>query len=331
MARRDLIRHILQNKEAFASANGALSTWTPAHSTGRSPKDTFMVKRPESAATIDWDSPNCIPMTPEGFDRLWADALDVLSKKRAIFFTDRALGADPAYALAVRTVSDHALTMLFTDNMFRPLPPGIEKGVFADRSFKLIVLPYDKPVTSRYAGVLRKLPDGGTSDICIAMDFDRRLGLVYGSAYLGSVKKLMFTVMNHLLPEKGILPLHCSANEGKGGDCALLLGLSGTGKTTLSADPGRALLGDDEHGWGENGVANFENGCYAKLINLRQEKEPEIWDATFHKADPVEHGAVVENCMMYTNGAFDVDDKRLTENSRVSYPLSRSSRARRWA
>jgi phosphoenolpyruvate carboxykinase (ATP) len=132
----------------------------------------------------------------------------------------------------------------------------------------------------------------------------------------------MFTVMNYVLPGEGILPLHCSANEGPGGDIALLLGLSGTGKTTLSADPSRALLGDDEHGWSDNGVANFENGCYAKLINLRAAKEPEIWNAVLHEAPYREHGAIVENAMMYPWGAIDLDDDRFTPNSRASYPLS---------
>ncbi len=138
----------------------------------------------------------------------------------------------------------------------------------------------------------------------------------------GSVKKLMFTVMNYVLPAEGILPLHCSSNEGPDGDIALLLGLSGTGKTTLSADPRRALLGDDEHGWNEEGIANFENGCYAKLINLRAEKEPEIWDAILHQASGLDHGAIVENAMMYPDGRFDLDDERLTPNSRGSYPLA---------
>jgi phosphoenolpyruvate carboxykinase (ATP) len=157
--------------------------------------------------------------------------------------------------------------------------------------------------------------------MAVAMDFDRHLGVVFGSAYAGSVKKLMFTVMNYVLPGEGILPLHCSANEGPDGDTALLLGLSGTGKTSLSADPRRALLGDDEHGWSDNGIANFENGCYAKLINLRMQKEPEIWNAVFHESPYLEHGAVVENCMMYPWGVFDVDDERYTPNSRASFPL----------
>ena len=146
--------------------------------------------------------------------------------------------------------------------------------------------------------------------------------MVYGSAYCGSVKKLMFTAMNYLLPPEGILPLHCSANEGPDGDMALLLGLSGTGKTTLSADPKRALLGDDEHGWGNSGIANFEYGCYAKLINLDPEKEPEIYKAVMHKEDYRRHGAIVENAMIYPDGTFDLCDDRFTPNSRASYPLS---------
>jgi len=155
----------------------------------------------------------------------------------------------------------------------------------------------------------------------VVMDFDHNLGIVYGSSYMGSMKKLIFTVMDYILPPRGILPLHCSANEGSQGDCALLLGLSGTGKTTLSADPQRALLGDDEHGWSDNGVANFEYGCYAKLINLNPLKEPEIFRATFHPDHYLRHGALVENLMVYPDGSFNLDDARFTENSRSSFPL----------
>ncbi len=317
-----MIAHSVKNKEALVSANGALATWTPPESTGRSPKDTYIVEHPETRDTVDWDSPYCIGMSPETFDMLWQDALEVVSEKPRVYITDRALGADPSYSLPVRTITDRALTALFTDNMFRPVPQGIEKSVFADKPFVLIALPYDKVKAEKYAGRLRQMPDGSTSNMVVAMDFDRRMGLVYGSAYGGSVKKLMFTVMNYLLPGAGILPLHCSANEGKNGDTAMLLGLSGTGKTTLSADPERALLGDDEHGWGDDGIANFENGCYAKLINLRKDKEPEIWNAVFHRAPYLEHGAIVENAMMYPDGSFDLDDDRLTPNSRASYPLS---------
>jgi phosphoenolpyruvate carboxykinase (ATP) len=320
--RKEMIRIAIETREAIPAACGALTTWTPPESTGRSPKDTYMVKRDESAHTIDWDSPNCIPMDPKTFDMLWEDALKVLGKKDTVMYTDRVIGADSNYALPIRTVTDKALAVLFTDNMFRSVPKDVSKSIYSDRGFVLLVLPYDKIDTARYKGRLRDLPGGKTSNMAITADFDRRLGIVYGSAYGGSVKKMMFTVMNYLLPGDGILPIHCSANEGENGDCALLLGLSGTGKTSLSADPGRALLGDDEHGWSDNGVANFENGCYAKLINLRPDKEPEIFNATFHDDDPLEHGAIVENCMMYPDGGFDVDDERLTPNSRGSYPLS---------
>jgi len=322
LPRHDLISRALENKEAIASACGALATWTPSHSTGRSPKDTYLVRREESESDIDWDSPNCIPMSPDTFDMLWHDALELLDWKEVLYVTDRVAGADPAYALPIRTVTDRALHALFTDNMFRPVPDEIDRSVFADRGFTLLVLPYDKLDATRYEGRLRKLVDGCNSDMAIATDFDRRLGIVFGSAYCGSVKKLIFTAMNYYLPDIGVLPLHCAANEGRDGSTALLLGLSGTGKTSLSADPRRRLLGDDEHGWSEDGIANFEGGCYAKLINLRVEKEAEIFKAVFHDADPTEHGAIVENCMMYPDGRFDVDDERLTPNSRGSYPLS---------
>lgn len=153
------------------------------------------------------------------------------------------------------------------------------------------------------------------------MDLGRKLGIVIGSAYCGSMKKMLFTAMNYFLPLNGILSLHCSANEGDNNDSALLLGLSGTGKTTLSADPSRALFGDDEHGWDDLGIANYENGCYAKFININPEKEPERFNAVMNKDDYKNHGAIVENAMMFRNGEFDWDDARLTENSRASYPL----------
>jgi phosphoenolpyruvate carboxykinase (ATP) len=321
LPRKELIRQSVERKEALVSANGALATWTPVESTGRSPRDTYIVQRPESQEKIDWDSPNNIPMSPETFDMAFKDALHLLPGKEILYVTDRILSADPSYALPIKVVSDQALTALFTDNMFRPVIPEAANSIFANRGFTLVAMPYDKLERERYKGRLRRLLDGQTSNMAVAMDFDRRLGIVYGSAYGGSVKKLMFTVMNYMLPGESILPLHCSANEGPKGDIALLLGLSGTGKTTLSADPRRALLGDDEHGWSDNGIANFEAGCYAKLINLRADKEPEIWNAVFHQALYLEHGAIVENTMMYPDGRFDVDDERFTPNSRASYPL----------
>ena len=321
-SRREMIAQVIARKEAIVAANGCLATWTPPESTGRSPQDTYTVRHQESEASIDWDSPNNIPMEPETFDMLVEDALNTLARKPTLYVTDRVLVAETKYAMPVKVVTDRALTALFSDNMFRPVPADVERSVLAKRGFTLLACPYDKLEPKKYEGRLRKLRDGRTSNMAVAMDFDRRIGVVYGSAYCGSVKKMMFSVMNYVLPGVGVLPLHCSANEGSEGDIALLLGLSGTGKTTLSADPRRALLGDDEHAWSDNGVSNFEYGCYAKLINLRKDKEPEIWNAVLHEAHYLDHGAIVENAMIYPNGHFDLDDARLTPNSRASYPLS---------
>ncbi len=321
ISREEMIRESVENGETIVSESGALATWTPPESSGRSPKDTVLVKRSESEGNIDWDSPNNLPITEETFDKAMADAIAMLEKKERIYVTDRVVGADSSYALPVLTITDWATTVLFTDNMFRSVPEDIEKSVFYDRPFTIVVIPYEKLDSEKYEGHLRKLPDGSTSDMIVAMDMDRRLGVVVGSAYGGSVKKLIFTVMNYLLPLEGILPIHCSANEGPEGDCALLLGLSGTGKTSLSADPSRALLGDDEHGWSDNGIANFENGCYAKFININPAKETEIYNAVMHKDDYLKHGAIVENAMVYPKGHFDFDDDRFTPNSRASYPL----------
>ena len=323
LPRGDLIREAIGHREAMVTADGALATWTPTESTGRSPKDTVFVRRPESEAEIDWDSPNSNAVTPDTFDRVLEDCLATFSGKDRIYVSNRVVGADPRYALPIRLVTDRALTALFADNMFRPVPSDIGRSIFARRPFTLVALPYDKLRPERYEGRLRVDPRlKGTSTMVVGMDMDRRIGVVYGSAYCGSVKKLIFTVMNYYLPAEGILPLHCSANEGHAGEVSLLLGLSGTGKTTLSADPRRALLGDDEHGWSDHGIANFEYGCYAKLIHLDPRKEPEITHAIRHRADPSDHGAIIENAMVYPDGSFDLDDERYTPNSRGSYPLS---------
>ncbi|MFW6190205.1 MAG: phosphoenolpyruvate carboxykinase (ATP), partial [Candidatus Bipolaricaulota bacterium] len=296
-------------------------TWTPPESTGRSPEDTVIVGREEVKDSIDWSSPNNIPLEPEVFDIVYRDCLERLHRKETLYLTDRVIGADSSYALPTRTVTDRALTALFTLNMFRPRPDDLDKSVFGDRRFDLVVLPDDKLERDRYEGKLREKPDGRTSRMIVATDFENLLGIIVGSAYLGTVKKLMFTAMNYLLPEEEVLPLHASASVGEEGDPALLLGLSGTGKTTLSADPNRALLGDDEHGWGKSGIANFENGCYAKLIGLDRQEEPEIWDAVNHEDEYRNHGAIVENALMYPSGKFDFQDDRLTRNSRGSFPL----------
>lgn len=322
ISREDMIRQSVENGEAFISKNGALASWTPCESTGRSPKDTYIVKSAAIEKEIDWDSPNNIPLAPDTFDMVVEDALKVLDNKEKLYVSNRVVGADSRYALPVKTITCKSAALLFADNMFRPVPEDIKKSVFFDREFTLIALPHDKLDKSRYNGRVRKMDDGSASDLIVAIDVERRIGVVYGSAYFGSMKKLMFTVMNYMLPGEGILPLHASANEGKNEDLALFLGLSGTGKTTLSADPNRALLGDDEHGWSDHGIANFENGCYAKLIDLNPEKEPEIYNAIMHEDDYLKHGALVENAMMYPDGTFDLYDRRLTENSRGSYPLS---------
>jgi len=312
-SRKSLIADSVNREEAKVSACGALATFTPPESTGRSPKDTYIVKNPESESTIDWSSSYCNPMQPKVFDQLLQDALTTLSKKETLYVTDRSLGADSSYALKLKTITDKAITALFTDNMFRKVPKDISKSCFR-KEFTLLALPYDKLDKKKYPKL--------RTNMSVAMDFDKMLGIVYGSAYCGSVKKLMFTVMNYLLPVKGILPLHSSANEGSDGSSALFLGLSGTGKTSLSADYNRKLLGDDEHGWSGKGIANFENGCYAKLICLRQDKEPEIWNAVLHKDDFLNHGAIVENAKLKTDNTFDLDDATITQNSRASYPLS---------
>ena len=322
LERKTLIQHCVDNREVFITDNGALALWTRPESTGRSPKDTYIINHESVSGNIDWNSPNNIPLEPDTFDMVLEDALALAEKKKALYVTDRVIGADSDYALPVRTISDTAVTALFTDNMFRPVPDDMERSRLANRPFTLVVLANDKLDPNRYKNRLRKLPGGETSNMVVVMDFARDLGVIVGSAYLGSVKKLMFTVMNYMLPGIDVLPLHASANEGKKGDIALFLGLSGTGKTTLSADPERSLLGDDEHGWSDTGISNFENGCYAKLINLSAVKEPEIHNAVLHHDDYLDHGAILENVMMYADGSVDLFDNRITENSRGSYPLT---------
>ena len=322
LERKEIIEHVLDNREAMTSKNGALATWTAPESTGRRPKDTYIVKRSLSEENIDWTSPNNIGIDEDIFNMIFSDALDYLLKRDNIYITDRVIGADSNYALPVKTITSQALTALFSDNMFRPIPEDIKKSVFNKREFQLVCVPYDKLDSIKYKSLLRVMPNGDTSNVAVIMDLDRKLGVIVGSAYLGSVKKLMFTVMNYYLPFEGVLPLHCSANEDTDGKSALLLGLSGTGKTTLSADPERSLLGDDEHGWSNDGISNFENGCYAKMLDINPDKEPEIYNAVMHKADPLKHGAIIENAMIYPDGEFDFNDKRITENSRTSYPLS---------
>lgn len=320
--RQEIIKASVNNKECLVAKNGCLATWTPPESTGRSPKDTLIVKRPSSQIHVDWNSPNNLPMTEKLFDMVYDDAENIIKESKKIYTSDRVIGASEEFALPVKTITDHALTTLFSYNMFRPIPENIEKSCFHNKDFTLLSLPYHKLNRKKYEWKLRKTENGETSNMIVAMDLDRRMGIIIGSAYLGSVKKLMFTVMNYYLPFEKVLPLHCSANVGNDDKSALILGLSGTGKTTLSADPNRALLGDDEHGWSDNGIANFENGCYAKMIDIDPAKEPDIYNAIMHENDYLNHGSIVENAMIYPDGNFDYHDDRLTPNSRASYPLT---------
>ena len=316
-----LIDNAVNHWNALCLESGALVTWTPRDSTGRSPADTLIVRRPDSEPKIDWSSPYAIPVEPEVFDMVVNDMIVSLEHRDRLYVLDKVIGADSEYALPVCAIMDNPLGGLFVDNMFREPQEDAVKSCFADRPFFLLVNQYAKLDPERYEGILRRLPDGSTSRKVVIMDFDRRIGIVFGFSYMGAIKKLMFSVMNYYLPEEGILPLHCSANEGRDGDTAVFLGMSGTGKTTLSTDPDRALIGDDEHGWSDRGVANFENGCYAKLYKLDPRKEPDVYNAVFHPDHYLSHGALVENLMVYPTGDFDFDDDRFTQNSRASYPL----------
>ncbi|MBI4273025.1 phosphoenolpyruvate carboxykinase (ATP) [Candidatus Uhrbacteria bacterium] len=323
--RANLIQHSLANREVILTGSGALARWTPLTSTGRSPQDTYIVRHAQSEHAVDWSSPNNNAMAPEVFDGLLAEALESLGTSEHIYTINRVLGACNLYALPIEVITTHAFSALFADTMFRAVPDDISKSIFANEGFQLLVLPFTQIDGAKYADALRRR-DGKISRMGIAMDMDRRICLVIGSQYCGAIKKTMFTVMNYLLPAKGILPIHSSATIDEKNNTSLMLGLSGTGKTTLSNDPRRLCIGDDEHGWSEEGIANFENGCYAKLIHLDKEKEPEIYGALFDKRPINQNGCIIENAMVYPDGSLDLDDDRFTENSRGSFPLSFLSR-----
>ena len=315
--RKDLIEKSVADQEAFTSNTGALVTWNPANATGRCPADTYLVKAGASESQIDWDSSAANAMPASVFEDLWKESLALLEKKSEVIELDRVIGADSRYALGVKLLTDRTLGAVFADNMFREVPSDIENSILNNRALTIIVLPHDDVDSRSYAGHLR-----ANEGRCLALDLENNRALVRGTAYLGTIKKTVYTAMNYYCVDAGILPLHCSANEGEKNDTAIILGLSGTGKTTLSADPARALIGDDEHGWGEHGIANFENGCYAKLIDLDPSREPEIHRISFEMDKPVaENGVIIENAMMYPDGSFDLTDDRLTANSRVSYPM----------
>jgi phosphoenolpyruvate carboxykinase (ATP) len=283
-------------------AGGAFNAITKPH-TGRSPNDKFVVREPETESDLWWGKVNQ-PFEEERFDQLHRDVVQYL-KKQELLVQDLFAGAHPEHRIAVRFVTPSAWHAMFVHNMFvRPSPADL---VGFAPGFTVLHAPEMQADPARH---------GTRTGTFIAVHFGRRLVLIGGTRYAGEMKKSIFTVLNYVYPKRGILSMHCSANVGSRGDTAVFFGLSGTGKTTLSADPTRGLIGDDEHGWADDGVFNFEGGCYAKVIRLSQEGEPEIWAATRM------FGTILENVVLDpVTREPDLDDDSHTENTRASYPL----------
>ncbi|MCH8467840.1 MAG: phosphoenolpyruvate carboxykinase [Roseinatronobacter sp.] len=304
-----LIEVAIKRGEGNLGLGGAFLAQTGTH-TGRSPKDKFVVRTPTVEDKIWWE--NNTPMTPQHFDALHADMLEHV-KGGELFVQDLYAGADPAHRLDVRVITELAWHGLFIRHLLRR-PEAAELADFVPE-FTILNCPSFKADPARH---------GCRSETVIALNFEKKLILIANTAYAGENKKSVFTLLNYLLPEKGIMPMHCSANHGLDDpeDSAVFFGLSGTGKTTLSADPARILIGDDEHGWSNSGIFNFEGGCYAKTINLDADAEPEIY-ATTHR-----FGSVVEN-MVFDPDTLELDftDDSLTANTRVAYPLDAISNA----
>ncbi|MFA7215474.1 MAG: phosphoenolpyruvate carboxykinase (ATP) [Bacillota bacterium] len=291
----------VKKEGGYISENGALCVSTGKH-TGRSPKDRFIVDESSAHDHVDWNSSN-IPISVENFKRLYVKALDYM-KDRELYLFDGFVCNDQKYRMPIRVINEFAFQNLFSRQLFIEPKPGELKGFVP--GFTIIALPGLKAVPET---------DGTNSEVFIVISFEKKLVLIGGTKYCGEIKKSVFTVMNYLLPFKKALPMHCSANVGEKGDVALFFGLSGTGKTTLSADNDRRLIGDDEHGWTEKGVFNFEGGCYAKCINLSKEKEPQIWNA-------IRKGTLLENVVIdKSTGLPDYDDARYTENTRAAFPI----------
>lgn len=296
----ELIDIALARKEGVLAANGALNVTTGLR-TGRSPQDRFIVKDHLTEKKVDWNNINQ-PFDPEKFEALWRRAKDYLHQKECAFISHLQVAAEKKFALDVKVVTELAWHNAFTQNLFiRPNPP-----IHTDQpnQWTILCVPSFKTDPNR---------DGVKSDAAIILNFSAKKLLICGTYYAGEMKKGMFSVLNFLLPDHEVLPMHCAANVGKDGKTALFFGLSGTGKTTLSADPDRYLIGDDEHGWCEQGVFNFEGGCYAKCIDLSKEREPVIWDA-------ICKGAVLENVVLDPTGQPNYADCSLTQNTRAAYP-----------
>ncbi len=304
-----LVEAAIQRGEGRLGLGGAFLVSTGYH-TGRSPKDKHVVRTPLVENTIWWE--NNREMSPEAFDRLHADMLEHM-KGKDYFVQDLYGGADPALRLDVRVVTELAWHGLFIRHLLRR-PAASELASFVPE-FTIINCPSFKADPARH---------GCRSETVIALNFDKKLILIGNTAYAGENKKSVFTLLNYILPEKGVMPMHCSANHAIGDEAesAIFFGLSGTGKTTLSADPSRTLIGDDEHGWSDRGIFNFEGGCYAKTINLSAEAEPEIF-ATCSK-----FGTVIEN-MVFDPDTLELDfeDNSITDNMRCAYPLDYISNA----
>jgi len=297
-----LYEHALQRGEGTLAAEGPLVCRTGQH-TGRSPNDKFFVKEPSSEAHIQWGKVNR-PLAPEHFAALRADVVAHLGNKD-LFVQNLHAGADPAYRLPVRMVSEYAWHSLFVRNLF--IVPTAEELAAHTPEWTVICAPTFKADPAKH---------GTRSDCVIAVNIAAKEVIIGGTSYAGENKKSIFTVLNYVLPLKGVLPMHCSANIGKAGDTALFFGLSGTGKTTLSSDPDRGLIGDDEHGWSDRGVFNFEGGCYAKTIRLSAEAEPQIYGTTRR------FGTVLENVEFDpTTRVLDLDSSKYTENTRAAYPI----------
>ena len=294
-----LLEHAVRRGEGAFAGNGAFVVRT-GQFTGRSPKDKFVVRDEETEANVQWGPVNQ-PLSEERFDSIHARMLDFW-QGHDVYVQDCLSGADTDYAMRFRVITQFAWHSVFARQLFLRQVEAEPGGP----DFTILFAPEFQ---------VNPAQDGTNSETCIAISFKKRVVLICGTSYAGEMKKSAFSVMNYVLPARGVLPMHCSANIGAHDDSALFFGLSGTGKTTLSADPGRRLIGDDEHGWSDRGVFNFEGGCYAKCIRLSREAEPQIWNA-------IRFGTVLENVAMDPETRLlDLDSEAITENTRAAYPL----------